>query len=465
MGKKEFFIGMYCPPAVPAVGLPSRITKEVYSLLKNAGIRHIYGYYEDEAGERYIDEALALCAENKMYFYPRLELFNRYLGMKGDQKFPYYFDFSETEREKFDEEFIRWMQKIKEHPGFGGIFIGDERPYETFDSMGIASRLFAKCCPDKEFHYNALNYFGADDIMFYKHGGDSDREVSLVGDLEYNAENRFNRYKVYLDKYLNSCSTKHLSTDVYPFALTWEKVPTSIHRCLYETSTILATYRKQRNISCYHCVQIGNWDLNSRYIGRAETALHMNISAAYQLDGYIFFPGVFPNDWLYDDFMKQGAHGVTGLLDCTGKPTIHYGYTQRLVEHIQTCAPVLLNADWLGVCTIGSFEGGFDGVNLAEIEWNECIYTGGLPENESFAYTGKLPDIQTSSQLFIGVFENVGDNIYWFTNNSIVTDVNFEVEISGKWSLILDGKTVHGTGTVNITALNAGESVLLIVEK
>lgn len=463
--KKEFFMGIYCPPCPPKGEQPSRITSEVYSLLKRVGVKHIYGYYEDLAGEKYVREALDLCEEHGMYFYPRLSVFDKFVGREGDTFHPPYCELSDAEKKQAINEFIAWMNIINKHSGCGGIFISDERPYEAFDGMGVASKLFAECCPDKEFHYNALNYFGDDSTMFYRDGKFLNREISLLGDLEYNADNRFNRYKIYLDKYLDTCKTKHLSTDVYPFAPTWKEVPTAIHRSLYETSTILASYKKDRNLECYHCVQVGDWDLSSRVIDRAETALHMSISATYQLDGYIFFPGVFPNDWLLDDVFSGGAHGKVGLLDCTGKPTIHYAYVQRLIEHLQRCAPILLNANWLGVCTTGEFTGGFGDVNFDKIEWSECIYRGGLPENETYAYIGEMPNISTSSQLFIGVFETEESRIYLITNNSIVTDVTFEIKNIGDWSMIIDGKKITGIGTLKVSELNAGENILLSVKK
>lgn len=464
--QKEFFMGIYCPPCPPAGDQPSRITDEVYSYLKKIGIKHVYGLFEDVAGEQYIKESLDLCEKNNMFFYPRLSVFSQFLGEKreGDIcSYTLYEQLTEVEKDKVKKEFISWLNLLKEHPGCGGILISDERPYESFYGMGVASKLFAEHCPGKEFHYNALNYFGDDQTMFYRDGDFANKEICLEGDLKYNANNRFHRYKLYLDKYLDECETNHLSTDVYPFAPTWEVVPTSIHRSLYETSTILASYKKNRNLICYHCIQVGDWDMSSRVIDRAETALHMNISAAYQLDGYIFFPGVFPNDWLQDEYFAGTAHGKTGLLDCTGKPTVHYGYVGRLIEHMQVCAPVLLNAEWLGVVTLGTFKGGFQ-VELDKVEWNECIYQGGLPENEEYEYKGELPDIETDSQLFIGVFEKEEDTIYWIVNNSIVANVTFEVKHIGTWSMIMDGKTMSGCGDLTITKLNAGESILLHIK-
>lgn len=462
---KEYFMGIYCPPSAPKGEYPNRITKEVYYLLHRLGIRQIYGYYDDEPGVEYLLKNLDYSAEFGITFYPRLQMFEKFLGERGSDKYPLFFDMTESEREGICKEFMESIDEIKEHPGFGGIIISDERPFEAYDGMGVAARLFAENYPDKEFHYNALNYFGDDMTLFYRDGDDTGREYQLTGDLEYGAENRFSRYKVYVDGYLDKCHAKHLSTDLYPFAPVWEKVPASIHRGLYETKSIFASYKKERGVSCYVCVQVGDWDKSFRDIGRPETALHMNVAAAYHLDGFIFFPGIYPNDWIGDPTFEGCENGKTALIDAYGKPTEHYAYVSRLIEHMQVCAPTLLSANWHGVCTVGTFEGGFGDVDFSEIDWSECIYKGGMPENEPHEYKGKLPEIETTSQLFIGVFENDTADIYLITNNSIVTDTTFEIPNLGAWRLTMDGKTVEGSGTVKVARLNAGESAMLEVAK
>lgn len=458
-------MSIYCPPCPAREEWPDKMTDSVYVLLKKMGIKNIYGYYEDETSEECLKAALAMCEKHEMTFYPRLKIFDEYLGVAGNAKNPLYYQKTETEREALDKRFVERMEMLKEYASFGGIFFSDERPYEVYDGMGAASRLFANCCPNKEFHYNALNYFPDDRTMFYMNGDDSDRDYQLVGDLAFDSKNRFERFKVYLDGYLDKCTTNHLSCDLYPFAPVWKEVPTSIHRGLYETNSIFATYRQERGVETYIYIQVGDWDISFRKIERAETALHMNITAAYQIDGFVFFPGVFPNDWIEDPQFTDSKNGGTGLIDVYGKPTEHYSYIARLIEHLQACAPTLLNAKWHGVCTVGEFDGGFGDVNFDQVDWSECIYKGGMTELEAHEYKGMLPDVKAKSQLFIGVFENEAEYIYWITNNSIVTDTSFEIANLGDWRLTVDGKVLEGNGTVKVSSLNAGEAAMLEVKK
>ncbi len=462
--KKEFFAGIYCPPSCGKAGYPNRITNEVFGLLAKAGIRQIYGYYDDEQGMDTVHKLLDLSAEHGMVYYPRLKVFDQFLGERGNEKFPLFTDMSKEKQEAVKKDFIDCIDAIKDHPAFGGIFISDERPLEAYEGMAVAREIFAKKYPNKEFHYNALNYFGDDKTMFYRNGDSSNRKYMLTGELEYNSQNRFSRYRLYMNEYLDVCAGERISTDLYPFAPTWKNVPTSIHRGGYEINYIMAEYRRKKSIPCYLCIQVGDWD-KGRYIGRPETALHMNLIMAYQLDGFIFFPGVYPNDWLGDEIMKGNENGINALLDAMGKPTEHYGYVQRLLEHAQSCADVLLNSEWNGVYTIGEFEGGFGDVDLDEVEWNECIYRGGLPEGELFEYCGTKPEIDTESQLFVGVFENTEDDVYFVVNNSIVKETTFVIKTNGTWKLTIDGKCVEGSGDLKVTSLNAGESIMLEVKK
>lgn len=462
--RKESFVAIYCPPNPPRDGYPNRITENSYGLLANVGIRHVYGYYEDKAGKEYLQKALDCAAAAGIKFYPRLGIFDRYLGEKDDDKNPLWFDLSVEQRKKIDKQFSEEIESVKDHLGFGGVFFSDERPYEAYDGMGEASKLFAEICPDKEFHYNALNYFADDKIMFYRNG-DIQRGLCLKEELAFNAENRFNRYRAYLDGYLNKCVTRNLSCDLYPFAPIWKEIPSSIHRGLYETNSIFASYKKARNISAYVCIQVGDWDRSFRKIGRPEIAMHMNIAAAYDLDGFIFFPGCYPNDWLGVPVQSDVRNGEVGLLDVNGAPTVYYGEVKSLIAHMQACAALLSDAEWLGVTTVGEFESGFGNVKLEDLPDNECIYRGGLTENERHGYQGELPDIRAESQLFIGVFREKDETGYLLVNNTLVCKTGFVVNTEKSWRMVVDGKTVGGNGNLTVKELGAGESVLLMIKK
>ena len=458
----RYFSAIYCPPNPPRDGYENRITIRSYRLLKEAGIDHVFGYYEDNAGKEYLRTALDCSYTAGIKFYPRMEIFNRFLGIDGAEgKDNVSFLHMNAEiRSKIEKEFVEGLSEWSEYPAFGGIFFGDERGCETFPGIGAAAELFKKYFPDKEFLYNNLNYFLDDKLFFYSTVPVRQKKI-LSGDLAYCVENRFRRYDAFMEKYFANVSVRYLSTDIYPFALTWKEVPASVHRGLYETCSMFAKYKEQRGVKCLIYVQVGNWDCNDRKVGYGEMALQMGIAAAYDFDGFVFFPGCFPNDWLG----TQEAHakdGKTALLDACGEPTEYFDYAKSLLRHFQKCAEYLGGAKWLGVKTIGKFVGGFDVKVIQDLPDWECIYRGDLPENERKEYVQKMPKIRTTSQLFIGVYEKNGSKMYLIVNNSVVTDVRFSIECEKRVSCIQNGEMKSSIAFSNSVSLLAGESVLIM---
>ena len=103
-------------------------------------------------------------------------------------------------------------------------------------------------------------------------------------------------------------------------------------------------------------------------------------------------------------------------------------------------------------------------MDLSVLPDNECIYRGGLTETEIHAYKGILPEIETASQLFIGVFEgNEGQKHYVIVNNSLVRKTSFTLKAKA-WTAIVDGKKLEGQGDFTISELAVGECILLTVK-
>lgn len=157
-------------------------------------------------------------------------------------------------------------------------------------------------------------------------------------------------------------------------------------------------------------------------------ALQMNVAIAYGHEGVVFFPGVFPNDFLYDSTYEAYKNGGCGLLDVDNNPTVYADMAKSLLSELQICAPILLNASFEGVYAIGDFKGGFDkAVDIDSLPDSDCIYVGKLP-NLSI-YEGDKPDIETDFQLLIGVFKQKdGKKAYFIVNNSIVGDAKVSIK-------------------------------------
>lgn len=426
--EKVFFTSIYCPPYPPKGDYPSRITDNAYGMLHDVGIDNVFGHFEDMYGKEYLEQALECSDKAGITYYPRLNLFKKYLAVSGSDVYEgiSYRFLSQSEKEKLEKEFVEGLEKCAKHKSFGGVFFGDESPIGSFEGIAAAKNIFDKHFPGYEFHYNCMNYCIDDTMLF---GGKNSVDYKeLDGDLKCESKNRFNRYKPFIDKYLDEVKLDYLTTDMYPYLTLWKEVPTSIHRGLYELNALFAEYKKSYNVMTFTYIQTGAWDCSVRKVNRAEMALQMNVAIAYGHEGVVFFPGVFPNDFLYDSTYEAYKNGGCGLLDVDNNPTVYADMAKSLLSELQICAPILLNASFEGVYAIGDFKGGFDkAVDIDSLPDSDCIYVGKLP-NLSI-YEGDKPDIETDFQLLIGVFKQKdGKKAYFIVNNSIVGDAKVSIK-------------------------------------
>ncbi len=459
---EKYFIGIYCAPAVPAPGHPNRVTPRAYRLLREAGVEHVFGFFEDKAGKEYLEMALEYAGQAGISFYPRLEVFNRFMGITGSERKDNlsYLDMPLEARRALDEQFLGELAACAKYPSFGGIFMGDERGSACFPGIGAAQKLFTAQYPDKGFFYNNLNYFVDEQLFYYSDVPVAQQEKSkCFGRWDFGEENRFRTYERFISLYRQQVDAPYISTDIYPFALTWKDIPNAVHRGLYEQQSFFADLKAQTGLKQLTYVQVGSWECNGNHVGKNEIALHFGIAAAYDFDGFIFFPGCFPNDWL-DTPESDAQNGETGLLDVNGEPTKYYADTQRIVAHFQELARYIHGAQWLGVEALGAFDGGFGAVAPKDVEWGSCIYQGGLPENEKHRYSGPLPQIQAKKQLFIGVFRDGQQEYLLLVNNSVAAQNT--VTLPGEVCQFLqEGVCRENTGAA--VSMEPGESILAIL--
>jgi hypothetical protein len=456
---KLFFTSIYCPPYPPKGEYGDRITESAYKTLKDIGINNVFGHYEDSYGEEYLKEALVCSEKSGITYYPRLQLFQKYLAVSGSNiyKGTSYRFLSSKEKEDLKKEFIEKTKMCSKYSSFGGIFFGDESPIGSFEGMAEAKKIFESNFPGFEFHYNCLNYC-IDDSMIYG-GKESVDYKDLTGNLKCESKNRFNRYRLLIDNYLSVVNPTYLTTDMYPYLTLWPTVPTSIHRGLYELNALFAEYKKKYNVKTFTYIQTGAWNGEVRKVNKAEMALQINVAIAYGHEGIVFFPGFFPNDFLYEPGFDESKNGDCGLLDANSNPTIYADMAKELINKLQKCAPVLLDAKFVGVYSIGKFNGGIDpSIDTNSLVDGDCIYIGKIPD--MVIYDGKKIKIDTDSQLLIGVFEKKdGKKAYFIVNNSIVNSTNVHIESECK-EAIINGESIK-IENVFETNIPAGEYICL----
>ncbi len=463
MKKDRFFTAVYCPPYPPKGNYPNRLTEDVYQILKDVGVDHIFGHFEDSYEWNYVTDALDICDKLGLTYFPRLRIYEQYLAITGGYHVKNgvtYASRSDEEKAAIGAEFLRQIDGLSHHDSFGGIYFGDESAYGAIEGIADAQKLFLEKYPDKEFHYNNLNYCFSDANLF---GGENAEGYHvLTGDLACKSENRFNRYRLLIDRYVELVHPQYLTTDFYPFGWAWRHLPTSVHRGMYELNSIFADYKtKNKGMKSYQYIQVGYWDDEVRLNTRAEMALQMNITIAYGHEGFAFFPGVFPNDFLDEppSQWEYGKGGICGLVDAYGKPTMYADFAKEILADLQAFAPIMLNSEFLGVMTVGEYHNGFDGVDVSVLADNDALYTGWLPQWGR--YEGELPEIATDTQLFIGVFQQKnGRKAYFVVNNSTLIKANATLRLQGVHNVIQSGAQTEKDGEISV-CIPAGESILI----
>lgn len=460
---KKYFISIYCPPLPPLLNGTNFQTKEVFEIIKSAGVDNVYGQFEDNyGGKELVEKSLNICDELNITYFPRTEICRKFLTLTGEDvpawhKGKDYFEYSLEEQKKFVNDFISEYKEYSKHPSFGGVMFGDESPMRCFKAIGVAKKAFDENFKGKEFHYNLINYMINDEYMF----GSNDPKYILKGDLEAITKNRYNRYNFYLKNYFDNVDVDILSMDAYSYMTYWKDLPTSIHHSLHETAALFADYKaKNPKLKIMNYIQLGGWDNSVRVADKAEVALNINVQVAYNGDGFVFFPGVTPNDFINDPNMdKTYQNGLMGFVDAKGHKTKYVDIVRPIIDQTNAIAKITLNTEFLGVYYVGEFISGFDkNIDLSKVIDSDCIYQG---EDPGFVqYKGEKLDLTTSGQLIVSVYKSEDKLCYLLTNNSIVSEVEVNINLPRDMTLVKDAKESKVTGNIQIN-IPAGENILL----
>ena len=439
--KKEFMQTIFCAPSGSYNHLPypSRLTDEVFKALKDIGINRIYGCGWDTRRETQI-QTLLLCEKYEMKYLPECSTAFDYVRIKTDEHGGKPFRFlTEEEKIAIDEKFIEEIKEFAQYPAFGGIFFKDEPGYLALDAIARAKRVFDEHYPQYEFHFNNFSY-SINDTIFW--GGMFGNQVEgelpfeLKGDLEITFANRFHYYDLFVEEFLSKAPFEIMSWDRYPYENVWPTHPAAVHVALFELNDFfLMKKRKYGNKFC-NFLQAGTaiWDgKGNRPITFAETALQMHVTAAYGADGFHYFPGCFPVDWIPEhnpgECFLGGENGKTGLIDIYGKTTQFYEWTKILNSFFKAIENDILSAELLGIAAYGEYNNGYD-ETIESLPDNECIYKGNLPISLPYAEDGI--EITSTNQLMLSTFENDGKKRYYIVNLSTVYSNSIDIRFPEK---------------------------------
>ena len=425
--KKEFIRAIFGGPSTAREDYPTRLKEEIFAGIADAGINRVFGVVAGDEEET-LTKSFEYCEKYNMKFYPTPTRVNDYVrvvtGKNGEKAFK---DLTPEELAELDADFLTEIEGFSKNPSFGGIFFCDEKGYLAAEGIAHAKNIYNEKFGNYEFHSNFVSYAINDDIFWGGMGGVKPEELpfKLEGDLATTHENRFNFYDILITHLCEGAKREFMSQDMYPFER-FCTVPRVTHKALFELNGYFNQKKRDYGSKFYNYMQLGQWVEGYQQMNFAEMALQMHVTAAYGSEGFAFFPGVFPLDFLYLPQTKASKDGKCGLYDIYGKKTIFCGWTKKLNEFFKQFEDDILSSELLGVDSYGTYKNGFTEDEIKDLLYNECIFRGDLPD--MLRYDSNLT-VESDNEVMVSTFERDGKKRYYLINLSTVYDNKVTVEL------------------------------------
>lgn len=465
---KEFVKAIFCAPTgeYPEYNCLSRLTDEVFQKLKEVGINRIFGFGFDSREETKI-RTLELCEKYGIGYFPTLSSFGPYICLdSSDSKG---FDrWSEKEKKEADERLIKEVKKYLPYKAFRGVFFGDEAGYLSFNGLAHAKKVFSENFPELEFHFNFFSY-SINEAIFWggmelsrNPGLECHKPFTLDEDHQIKFANRFRYYDMLVSHLLDQEKFEFVSQDKYPFEPFWKEVPTSVHVALFELNGFFAEKKKKYGFSFYNYLQAGQWCPNTerKHLSEGEMLLQTNVTIGYGHQGYAYFPGCFPIDFIFDSEMDYAKNGAASLIDINGNAGEVYAFVKKEQEFVSLIEADILSSEFLGVASYGSYSNGFKEEEIVDLPDNECIFRGELPDFVLFKDQGLK--VNSQNEVMVSTFLKDKKKRYFLTNLSSVysNEVSIELE-KGDYTLVQGKEKSHFSNKTSLL-LGPGEAAYLM---
>ena len=467
---KQFIKAIFCAPTgeYKEYDCPSRLTDEVFKKLKDVGINRIFGFGWDSREETKI-KTLELCEKYEIGYFPALDSFGAYISLDSKER-KAFDNWNEVEIKEADERLIQEVKKYLPYKAFKGVFFGDEAGYLSLNGVAHAKKVFSENFPGLEFHFNFFSYSINEPIFW---GG---MELSRNPNLEYKKpfeldakhqitfENRFRFYNLLVEHLLDQTKFEFISQDKYPFEPFWKEVPTSVHVALFELNGFFAEKKKKYGFNFYNYLQAGQWATGSerKHMSEGEMLLQTNVTIGYGHEGYAYFPGCFPIDFIFSLEMDYAKNGASSLIDINGNEGEVYAFAKKEQEFVSLIEEDILSSEFLGVASYGTYKNGFLEKDISTLPDNECIFRGNLPNFVLYRDPGL--NVSSTNEVMVSSFIRNGKKRYFVTNlsSAFFNEVSIELK-EGKYAVIQEREKSHFDGEVQLT-LKPGEAAYLIQE-
>ena len=443
--KKQFVQAIFCAPTgdYKDKPYPSRLTDEVFLALSEAGINRIFGFGYDSRKET-VEKTFELCEKYGIGYCPTPVIQGAYTRVVPgeDGRKPFY-EMTEQEIAELDKQFLAEIEPWAKRKAFAGIFFSDEAGYLAAEGIAHAKKVFDEHYGEYEFHTNFYSYSINEAIFWGGMSGDIPHKLpfELTGDMAITFQNRFHFYDRLVDNLYSRENFAFMSQDKYPYELFWPTVPTSVHVALFELNAYFNEKKKRYGCRFYNYMQVGQWFTDKRPMTFAEMALQMHVTAAYGSDGFAYFPGCFPLDYVETDAHALAGRGGSALIDIDGNKTIYCDWLTRLNKFFVQIEDDILSSELLGVASYGTYFNRFDEKDIENLPDNECIFRGDLPD--MLRYRGDL-QIGSDNEVMVSVFEQSGKKRYYLINLSTVCRNKVTLDLpAGQYEMIsLEGRRI-----------------------
>lgn len=464
---EKFIRAIFCAPTgeYKDLGCPSRLTDEVFSSLKEAGINRIFGFGYDDREETKL-KTLELCEKYDIGYFPSLNSFGAYvrLKQKGIKSFD---ELNENEVSRLDEDLIEEVYKYSKYKSFKGVFFADEAGYLSLNGVAHAKKIFSIHFPSLEFHFNFYSY-SINESIFWG-GMELSRNPSTAYEKPFELDdehkivfkNRFNYYSLLVDHLLDQTHFEFISQDKYPFETFWPTLPTSVHVALFELNGYFAEKKKRYGFNFYNYLQAGQWFENKSrlHMSKGEMLLQTNVTIGYGHEGFAYFPGCFPIDYILDGSVKESRYGRAGLIDINGSKSEIYGFVKEENDFLSLIESDLLSSKFIGVTSVGKYDNGYKEEEISKLPDNECIFRGDL--GNFVRYDNPSIKVNSTNEVMISTFIKDGMESYFITNLSSVYSNNVEIDLGGfAYELIKKKETKQVRKLVSVL-LGPGEALYL----
>ena len=468
---KHFVQTIFCPPndKFEEYNLESRLTDETFRYLKDMKINRILGWGWDSR-ESSIIKTLELCEKYDIEYYLATSISDEYVAIpiahKGHKPFC---ELTKEELDDLDNRFINNFNKYTSYKALKGIIFADELGYLMFPGLLHAKEVFEKAFPGYDFYTNFLSYsinenmFWASFVPLKEDVPEELKPFKLEGKNSITFENRYNWFNVFVDGLLANAHFNCISFDKYPYEDCFAKTGPFMHYGYIDGVAFFRNKKDQYHSNFFSYIGAGTWFKPSRHQQTEEEfLLTMNINVLYGLDGFGYFPGFYPIDFVVEDGFKNSDNGLAGLIDINGKPTKFYYCLKSQNEYFSRIEDDILSSSFIGVKSYGKYYNGFTYDDIKDMPDNEVIYMGDIPHFYKMDKQS-IDVINASNNVVISEFNKDNKKRFYLVNMSTLYSNDVTISLpNGTYTLeSIEGTKSNLSNQISIS-IKPGQGVYLI---